>query len=120
MILLSFCSQYLGPHDMQVLTLLLLLLLLLTLMLPLLPLLLLLLLIIISLFLQAVKTNLRSFFEHGEGSQCGITSLYFMDKGPQGPQAAPPAPPELLLGSETITETIMVIDLLLLFQQESS
>lgn len=51
---------------------------------------------------KTVKTKLRGYFERGEGSQCGITSLYFSEKGVQGQGSL-----ELLLGEETVTETLL-------------
>merc|ERR1719481_1424123 len=67
MILLSFCTQQVGPEE-----------------------------------IQNVKTQLRGYFERGEGAQAGVTSLYFSEKGPQAA-----ATTELLLGEEVVTETLL-------------
>ena len=48
-----------------------------------------------------VKTQVRGFFERGEGSQCGVTSVFFAEKGIQGIGT-----PELLLGEATVAETL--------------
>jgi len=48
-----------------------------------------------------VKTQVRGFFERGDGSQCGVTSVFFAEKSMQGVGT-----PELLLGEATVAETL--------------